>query len=182
MAVLAFISVLIGTVVLGFFQENHFLAYGMLLVAVSSAISIFLAVRNAMKAKSAKDAKFEDYLPQWNDAPSYTFRYTANLMGVNPRDPIAKVIKDIEEIRKVVDGDKERSERLHQINRMRIDSCLAQIQYHDEVTLPRVLAQGAGYSVMSAILAIWGSLYLAFPVEIYQRAKHIGMTLTNFLY
>ncbi|WP_313416863.1 hypothetical protein [Pseudomonas oryzihabitans] len=180
MAVLAFISVLVGTVVLGLFPDNYFLAYGMLLVGISSAITIYLAARNAIKARSAKDAKFEEYLPQWNDAPSYTFRYTASLMGVNTRDPLAQVTKDIEELRKVVDGDKERFEMLYKINRARVDSCLAQIQYHDEVTLPRVIAQGAGYSVMSAVLAIWGSLYLAFPVETYQRAKDISAAIKLF--
>ena len=177
----AVVTTLAITVLLGSLNANWFIPFGIFLVFVSTAVTVTLGAKSSLKARAAERINFEDYLPKWNNGKSYTFRYTSNIFGINQKDPLAKVFRDIEEIRRVIDGDKDRSERLHQMSQARIDSCLAQIQYHNEVTLPRIMAQGVGYSILAAILALWGSLYLAIPSETYMRAKVIAKTIAGWL-
>ncbi len=175
------IATLAVTIYLGRLAENWFLAFGMVLVALASAVSVFQALRNSWAARVARKVDFEVYLPKEGNTKSQSFRYLGSLMGINVRNPIDQLAKDIKETRRQTDQDIQRLENLHLLNHHRINACLAQIKYHEDVTLPSMLGVGSGYIVAAAIFTIWGSLYLAFPNHVYEWAQHAAREIGRWL-
>lgn len=175
------IATLIGTILLGRLAENWFLAFGMVLVVLASAVSVAQALRNAWMAKRAKHVVFDDYLPKGEEKRSHMFRYAGGLTGINTLKPLDQLAKDIHETRRQIDQDIERLEVLHLANHHRINSCLAQIRYHEDATLPKILGQGTGHIIAAAVFSIWGSIYLAFPGQVYEWAQHSYAVATGWV-
>lgn len=174
------IATLVATVLLGRLAENWFIAFGLALVVLGAMVSMAQALSNAWRARKAKHVPFEDYLPKEETVKSSTFKYTGNIMGIDPRNPIAQLTKDIAETRRQTDQDIKRLEMLHDQNRHWINVCRAQIRYHEDVTLPSLLGAGTGHIIAAGVFTIWGSLYLAFPNESYERARYVSSIMSSW--
>jgi len=165
------------SIALGFFQANYFIGLGLLLVVISSCIGLFITYRNARKAKAAALVTLKDYLPPDNYSESHTFKFSSQLGGIDTRNPIPGIIKQIEELQRHSIADEKTAFKRHMLNSARIDICLANLRFHEEVTLARIMGQGSGFLMLSLGLTLWGSVYLAIPDSIYQISKKIS----NFL-
>ncbi len=168
------LATLVVSIALGFFQANYFIGLGLLLVVISSCIGMFITYRNARKAKAAALVTLDDYLPPDNYSESHTFKFTSQLGGIDTRNPIPGILKQIEELQKHSISDEKNAFKRHMTNSARIDICLANLRFHEEVTLARIMGQGAGVVMLSIGLTLWGSIYLAFPNEIYSAFKQIA--------
>lgn len=171
---LAIPLLLITSVALGFLKGNWFLELGLAVVAASVAASMILAFRNGLKAKRAEVVEFESYLPEEDTSESHTFKFTADIMGVNTNNPIAHLQKQIDEIKRVAVQDEKNFRASLRFTDMRVKICLAQLRYHEEVTLPQILGEGAGAIVLAGVLTVIGSAYLAFPVVFYNSFSSIA--------
>ncbi len=170
-------SLLVVSLGLGFLKENWFLELGLAVVAASVAASMILAFRNGLKAKQAEVVEFESYLPEVDESESHTFKFAANIMGVNTHDPISHLQKQIDEIKKVAWQDEKNFRFALRITDQRVGICFAQLRYHEEVTLMKVLGEGAGAIVLAGVLTIIGSAYLAFPVVFYDGFTSVASFL-----
>ncbi|MDR6586355.1 hypothetical protein [Herbaspirillum frisingense] len=157
---IAFLALSIG---LGSLSKNWFLAFGLTIVVASSLLTITMAIRNALLATQAKKQAFADFLPKADNRQSHSFKFTAALMGVDVNSPWKQLQLDVKELQQVAIQDEKNFRQAIDIANHRIDICLAQIRFHEIATLPKILGQGAGLIVLSAVLAIIGSVYLAFP-------------------
>lgn len=176
-AALVLVFVVAASVGLGFARENWFLLFGLLIVVISAATSIALAGIGWVKAARAEKVDFESYLPREEEAGSHSFDFTGDIMGVDISNPIKHLQRQVEEIKKVVSINKKTINSALRFNEARIDSCLAQIRYHEQVTLPKTLGQGSGSIILAGVLTIIGSAYLAFPDPLYERFSSVASTL-----
>lgn len=170
-------SLLIVSVALGFLKENWFLELGLAVVVASVAASMILAFRNGLKAKQAEVIEFESYLPEVDTSESHTFKFTADIMGVNTNNPILHIQKQIDEIKRVAGQDEKNFRAALRSTDLRVSICFAQLRYHEEVALPKILGEGAGAIVLAGVLTIVGSAYLAFPNAFYNGFAAVASLL-----
>lgn len=168
-AAISLFLVLLTSIGLGFLKDSWFLQFGLAIVVVSSVTSIVLAFMGWRKAAQAEQVDFESYLPSIDTSRSHSFRYTGGIMGVDTNNPVKYLQDQINEVRSVTNQDAETFSKGLLFNEARIDSCLAQIRYHEEVTLPKMLGQGSGSIMLAGALTIVGSAYLAFPDDLHKK-------------
>jgi len=160
------IGVLLSSILIGALESNWFLHYGLAIVVLSSIFSITLAARNAIGAARASDLSYENYLPKDEEKPSYTFKFTAGIMGMS-NNQIKDINAKIDELQRVATQDEKNFRSGLAMANYRIGICLAQIRFHEQATLPKMLGQGAGAIIFASVLTIIGSVYLAIPDKIY---------------
>ncbi|AZC31515.1 hypothetical protein C4K38_3556 [Pseudomonas chlororaphis subsp. piscium] len=170
-------TILAISIGLGFFKGNWFLEFGMVIVAISALTSIVLAYCGGKKAALAEKVNFDSYLPDIDETESHSFKFTAGMMGGDPRNPAKHLQDQIDEIKKVAAMDEKVFRQGLRFAESRINICLAQIRYHEEVTLPKILGQGSGVIILSSALTIIGSAYLAFPVWLYNTFSLVANVL-----
>jgi hypothetical protein len=173
---LAILALSIG---FGFVNDNWFTAFGLVIVVVSSLTSIAVSLRNARSAAQARKQAFESFLPEIDEGQSHTFKYTAAIMGVDNHSPVQQLQRQIVEIQKVAIQDEKNFIQRLRFTERRIDICLAQIRYHEEVTLPKILGQGSGAIILAAALTIIGSVYLAFADDTYRAFSELAKILRD---
>lgn len=167
LAPLALLLILACSFGLGFLGKNWFLEFGLMVVILSTSASMILAYLSRRKASKVENIKYESYLPEMDERESHSFKFTANLMGVDTSNPIQHLQKQIDEIKTVAAQDEQNYRIFNRMTNHRVGICLAQIRYHEEVTLPKMLGEGAALIMVAGILTIIGSAYLAFPVDLY---------------
>lgn len=91
------------------------------------------------------------------------------MMGVDTRNPIKHIQDQVDEIKKVAAQDEKNFRQLQKFTDLRVDICFAQIRYHEEVTLQKILGQGSGSIILAGAFTIIGSAYLAFPDVLHKR-------------
>lgn len=160
------IGMLLSSILIGALETNWFSHYGLAIIILSSIFSITLAARNSMSAARASDLSYEDYLPKDDGKPSYTFKFTAGIMGMS-NNQIKDIHNKIEELQRASIEDEKNFRSGLAIANYRIGICLAQIRFHEQATLPKMLGQGAGAIIIASFLTIIGSVYLAFPDKTY---------------
>ncbi|PXX59527.1 hypothetical protein SAMN05660489_04552 [Pseudomonas sp. LAMO17WK12:I10] len=184
---LAYITALTPTLILamsiglGLSKDNWFLEFGLAIVVVSTATSMSLAFLGGRKATQAKKVEFESFLPEVDEGESSSFRYSSDIMGVDTSNPIKHLQNQIDDIKRVTDQDERNFKSGLSFNEARIDSCLAQIRYHEEVTLPKILGQGSGAIILAGALTIIGSAYLAFPGWLYNTFSLLANVLMGMV-
>lgn len=161
--------VLAVSVGLGFLGENWFLVFGLVIVVLSAATSMILAFLGGRKAADAEKVEYESFLPEVDDSQSHSFKFSASLMGVDTQNPTKHIQDQIEEIKRVAVQDEKNFRVLQKFTDRRVDICFAQIRYHEEVTLPKILGRGSGSIILAGALTIVGSAYLAFPDVLHKR-------------
>jgi len=174
------IGVLLSSIGLGMLSDNWFLGYGLAIVVVSSSVSIFLAGRNARSAAKASDLTYESYLPKVDSSESHTFKFTSGIMGMS-NNPMVDMRNQIEELQRVAIQDEKNFRKSLEMANYRIGICLAQIRFHEQATLPRLLGQGAGAIILAGVFAIIGSAYLAFPAQAYKGFSSLGQKILALL-
>lgn len=165
--VLVFIFVLMFSIFLGFFEENYFVVFGLVIVVLSTATSMVLAFLGGRKAAQAEKIEYDSFLPPFDEGQSHSFKFQAGMMGVDTRNPTKYLQDQIDEIKKVVAQDEKNFRALNKFTDRRLDICFAQMRYHENVTLPKILGQGTGSIIFAGLLTIVGSAYLAFPLDVY---------------
>ncbi|MBJ2303849.1 MULTISPECIES: hypothetical protein [unclassified Pseudomonas] len=152
---------------LGFLEKNWFLEFGLVVVVLSTSASMILAYLSRRKASQVENIEYESYLPEMDERESHSFKFTANLMGMDTSNPIQHLQRQIDEIKTVAVQDEKNYRTFNRMTNNRVGICLAQIRYHEEVTLPKMLGEGSGLIMAAGILTILGSAYLAFPADLY---------------
>ncbi|AIS12653.1 hypothetical protein JM49_13505 [Pseudomonas chlororaphis subsp. aurantiaca] len=175
------ILILAMSIGLGFSKDNWFLEFGLAVVVISAGTSMILAYLGGRNAVHAEKVEFESFLPKVEKSESSSFRYTGSIMGVDTNNPIKHLQDQIDEIKRVTNQDERNFKSGLGFNEARIDSCLAQIRYHEEVTLPKILGQGSGAIFLAGVLTIIGSVYLAVPAEVYQIFANVAGVLRSLL-
>lgn len=138
-----------------------------MVVILSTSASMILAYLSRRKASKVENIKYESYLPEMDERESHSFKFIANLMGVDTSNPIQHLQRQIDEIKTVAAQDEQNYRIFNRMTNHRVGICLAQIRYHEEVTLPKMLGEGAALIMVAGILTIIGSAYLAFPADLY---------------
>ncbi|RVD76873.1 hypothetical protein [Pseudomonas koreensis] len=180
-AALTPILILAMSIGLGFSKENWFIEFGLAIVVISAGTSIYLAYRGAKSAAAAKKVAFEEFLPKLDERKSSSFSMTGDIMGEDVNNPIGHLKIQIKDIKNEVINNAKNFNDALRFNAARIDICLAQIRYHEQVTLPKILGQGSGAIVLAGILTIIGSVYLAVPVGVYQAFSNVAGALQAML-
>ncbi|MBK3510703.1 hypothetical protein [Pseudomonas sp. MF6747] len=175
------IFILVMSIGLGLSKENWFLEFGLAVVVISAGTSMVLAYLGGRKAVRAEKVEFESFLPQVEKSESSAFRYTGSIMGVDTNNPMKHLQDQIDEIKRVTNQDEVNFRSGLSFNEARIDSCLAQIRYHEAVTLPKILGQGSGAIFLAGALTIVGSVYLAVPAEAYHIFANVAGALRAWL-
>nr|WP_314873915.1 hypothetical protein [uncultured Pseudomonas sp.] len=173
----ALFLILATSVGLGFLSTNWFLEFGLFTVVLSSSASMILAFLSGRKASRVRYVKYESYLPEIDDKESHFFKFSVGLMGANNRQPLAHLQDQIDEIRRVATQDEKNYRSLNKITNYRASIALAQIKFHEEVTLPKMLGAGSGSIILAAVMTIIGSAYLAFPGPLYDRFFEVASAL-----
>jgi len=155
----------------GSLDRNNFLGLGLFIVMASSFASIASASSGALKAWRA--AKIEYQAPTTEAGESKMFKFVAGVMGVSQRDNLVTMQQQIQELRNVAVQDEKTWRSLIAMTNYRVDICLARLEYHEEVTLPKLLGESAGTVIVSATMAFVGSAYLAYPAEFYDLFRQI---------
>lgn len=88
-------------------------------------------------------------------------------MGVNQRDPLITIREQISELQNVAAQDEKNWRKMFEMVHARIDICLARQDFHEKVTLPKILGASSGTVIISTIMAFIGSAYLAYPDKFY---------------
>ena len=148
---------------------------------MSSLAVIGLAIKNSVQGARAKKYLFEDFLPGDDVGQSHSFKYIASLKAVKVKSPEARLQLQIDELQKVAIQDEKTFLQGIRLANRRIDICLAQIRFHEKVTLPMIMGQGAGLIILAAILTIIGSAYLAFPNLAYKLFSDVMASLIKLL-
>lgn len=162
---------------LGFSKDNWFIELGLAIVVISAGTSIYLAYRGAKNAAAAKKVAFEEFLPKIHERKSSSFSMTGDIMGEDVNNPIGHLKSQIKDIKnEIINNAKNFNDGL-QFNAARIDACLAQIRYHEQVTLPKILGRGSGAIILAGVLTIMGSVYLAVPNSMYDVFSGIATIL-----
>lgn len=175
------IFIIAMSICLGFSKDNWFIEFGLAIVVISAGTSIFLAYRGAKSAAVAKKVAFEEFLPKPDERKSRSFSMTGDIMGEDVNNPISHLKNQIKDIKnEVINNAKNCNDGL-QFNAARIDTCLAQIRYHEQVTLPKILGRGAGAIILAGFLTIVGSVYLAVLVGAYQVFAVVAGTIRAWL-
>ncbi|WAJ37240.1 hypothetical protein OU800_21955 [Pseudomonas sp. GOM7] len=170
--------VVVASIYLGLLKENRFIEAGLAIVVIAATATILLSALNARKAAKAKNIDFESYVPENDSNKSSSFKFVSTLGGVDTRDPIGYLQKQIDEIKRVAIQDEKDFRSLFEFTSRRVDIALARLSYHEDVTLPRILGQGAGIIIVAGVLTIIGSIYLAFPDRSYEIFSTVGAKLT----
>lgn len=173
------VTVLAISIGLGLPSKNYFLVFGLTIVVMSSFAVIVLAIKNSVQGARAQKLMYEDFLPDVDEGQSHSFKYTALITGVKVKSPEERLQLQIDELQKVAIQDEKTFLQNIQLTNRRIDICLAQIRFHENVNLPKILGQGAGLIILSAILTIIGSAYLAFPDFAYKLFSDVTASLIN---
>ncbi len=162
------IFILAVSIALGFSDDNWFIAFGLAIVVISAVTSMILAFNGGRKAAQAEKISYESYAPVIDDKTSHFIKFSSGIMGVDTRNPNKHLQDQIDELRKASVQDEKTFRSLNKLANYRIDICLAQIRYHEDVTLPKILGQGSGAIILAGVLTIIGSAYLAVPISAYQ--------------
>ncbi len=162
---------------LGFIQKNWFIEFGLVIVIVSAMTSIIQAIKNGRNAAQAHELEISDFIQEVDRSESYRFKFTSALMGVDNRDPIGYLQRQIDELqRKSIDDEKD-YRALWRTTEVRLDICFANLRFHEKATLPKMLGQGSGLIVLSSIMTILGSAFLAFPAESHSAALNVASSI-----
>lgn len=173
----ALFFILATSVGLGFLSTNWFLEFGFLTVILSTSASITLAFLSGRKASKVEHLEYESYLPEMDERESHSFKFTVGIMGVDNRQPLVHLQNQIDEIRRVAILDEKNYRSYNKMTNYRISIALAQIKFHEEVTLPKMLGEGAGSIMLAGVMTIIGSAYLAFPAPLYGRFSEVASAL-----
>lgn len=175
------IFILALSIGLGFSKENWFIEFGLAIVVISAVTSMILAFLGGRKASQAEKVSYESYAPVIDEKVSHSFKFVAGMYGVDPRNPLKNIEDKVDELRKVAAADEKNFRDQMMLANYRIDICLAQMRYHEDVTLPKILGQGAGAIILAGVLAIIGSVYLAVPTGAYQVFAGVAGTMRAWL-
>ncbi|WP_202370347.1 hypothetical protein [Pseudomonas sp. MWU318] len=175
------ILILAVSIALGFLDDNWFIAFGLAIVVVSAVTSMILAFNGGRKAAKAEKISYESYAPVIDDKTSHFIKFSAGIMGVDTRNPTKHLQDQIDELKKASFQDEKTFRSFNKLANYRIDICLAQIRYHEDVTLPKILGQGSGAIILAGILTIIGSAYLAVPSSMYDIFSGIATVLRALL-
>lgn len=167
-AALTPIFIIAMSIGLGFSRDNWFIEFGLAIVVIAAVTSMILAFLGGRKASQAGKVSYESYAPVIDDKTSHFIKFSAGIMGIDTRNPSKHLYDQIVELRKASIQDEKTFRSLNKLANYRIDICLAQIRYHEDVTLPKLLGQGAGAIILAGVLTIIGSIYLAVPIDAYQ--------------
>lgn len=155
----------------GSLDRNYFLGIGLGIVMLSSFASIASASHSGIKAWHAAKKQYEP--PEPMTFNSLGFKFTAGMMGVNRDDPLETIRKQLTELRSVAIQDEQNWRKLFELTNYRVNICLARLEYHEEVTLPKLIGSSAGTIIVSAIMAFVGSAYLAYPADFYEIFRQL---------
>lgn len=175
------IFIIAMSICLGFSKDNWFIKFGLAIVVISAVTSMILAFLGGRKAAKAAKVSYESYAPVIDDKVSHSFKFMVGLHGVNPQNPISLIEDKIAELRKVAAADEKIFREQIMLANYRIDICLAQLRYHEDVTLPKILGQGSGAIILAGVLTIIGSVYLAVPSLMYDVFSSIATVLRTLL-
>lgn len=156
------------SIVLGFLSENWFLEFGLAVVVISALASMTMAFIAGRKAAKAEMVVYESFLPEVDNRESHFFKFSAGMMGLNSKNPGKHFQDQIDELRRASVQDEKTFRSLIKFTNRRVDISLAQLRYHEESTLPKILGQGSSTIFVAGILSIIGSIYLAVPLGAYQ--------------
>jgi hypothetical protein len=173
----ALFLVLATSVGLGFLSTNWFLEFGLLTVILSTSASIILAFLSGRRAALVKHVEYESYLPEMDERESHVFKFTAGIMGTDNRQPLENLQNQIDEIRRVAIQDEKTYRSYNKMTNYRVSIALAQIKFHEEVTLPKILGEGTGSIILAGVMTIIGSAYLAFPAQLFERFSEVASAL-----
>lgn len=173
----ALFFILATSVGLGFLGANWFLEFGLLTVILSTSASMILAFHTGRKASKVKHVEYESYLPEMGEKEGHFFKFTAGIMGADRRQPLAHLQNQIDEIKRVAIQDEKNYRSYNKITNHRVSIALAQIKFHEEVTLPKMLGEGSGSIILAGVMTIIGSAYLAFPAPLYGRFSDVASAL-----
>lgn len=173
------IAILMTSILLGFLSRNYFVEFGLAIIIISAATSLIQAFLNGRAATKATRRDISEFIPAFDNSESHRFKFTAAIMGVDTRDPIKHLQRQIDELQARSIEDEKNFRSLSKFNEVRLDICFANIRFHEQVTLPKMLGQGAGLIVLASIMTIAGSVLLAFPNEIYSAAAQVALSISN---
>ena len=160
-AALISLSLLIGA----FYDQEQMIWLGLALVVGSSLATIFVAYRNLASARRTAGVTLEDYIPA-PEPIGASFASTYGIMGVHT-DPLIEVRNNVASLRKELLALRQECDRRNAFNDRRVETIHRIHKYHHEVSLPRTMATGMEWIILSAILTVWGSVYLAIPRELH---------------
>ena len=92
--------IILISVGLGLPARNWFLEFGLAVVVISSITTIALAIQSARAATKAEKWTFDDFLPKVDDGISNNFKFTAGIMGVDSRNPVDHLRRQIDELQR----------------------------------------------------------------------------------
>lgn len=161
-AVLISLSLLIGA----FYSEHQMLCLGLALVVGSSVATILVAYRNLASAQRTDGVALEDYVPT-PEPKGAAFTSTYGIMGLHP-DPLIEVCANVASLRTELSSLRREFDRHNAFIHTRVEILHGLHNYHHEISLPRTMATGMEWLILSAILTILGSVYLAVPHAIYE--------------
>ncbi|MDY4298525.1 hypothetical protein SO486_00755 [Pseudomonas salmasensis] len=173
----ALILIIATSVGLGFLSTNWFLEFGLFTVVLSSFASMILAFLSGRKASRVRQVEYESYLPKMDEKESHFFKFSVGIMGANNQQPLVHLQNQIDEIKRVAIQDEKSFRSLSKITNYRVSIALAQIKFHEEVTLPKILGAGSGSIILAGVMTIIGSAYLAFPGPLYERFFEVASAL-----
>lgn len=179
-AIVPAVIILISTG-LGFIQKNWFIELGLAIVIVSSITSIMQAIKNGRNAAKANKLKISDFIQEVDRSESYSFKHTSAMMGANNHNPVGYLQSQIDELQKKSTDDEKDFRALWRTTEVRLDICFGNLRYHENATLPKILGQGSGVIILSSIMTILGSAFLAFPDENYSAALNIAASINALL-
>lgn len=165
---------LFAGLVLGSLSTNYFAAAGLLLSLLSAVITIFVASKNALKARQAAITGIEPY------EPISAKRLKLFSRTVPTSDPVRNLQKQLEELRRdheeLADNVDRRVESVFNYAQMAHE----RLTQHKEVELPQILSAQSGVIIVGAVLSLLGAVVVFAPDHVYgafSQLVRIGVSL-----
>src|SRR5690625_3547364 len=165
---------LFAGLVLGSLSTNYFAAAGLLLSLLSAMITIFVASKNALKARQAAITGIEPY------EPISAKRLKLFSRTVPTSDPVRNLQKQLEELRRdheeLADNVDRRVESVFNYAQMAHE----RLTQHKEAELPQILSAQSGVIIAGAVLSLLGAVVVFAPDHVYgafSQLVTIGVSL-----
>lgn len=171
MALLFVIALLIGA----FYSAKQMILLGLFVVVGASITTIMVSYRNITNAQRTDGIELSAYIPEPAQV-SANFLSTYGLNGKNT-DPLSEVRDNVAALRSEFSAFAKANQQRTKFIEARVETLHGIHKYHQEISLPRTLANGMGSVIVSSILTIIGSVFLAIPTEIFDTFSGLAGSL-----
>ena len=171
MASLFVFSLLIGA----FYSATQMIWLGLSIVVGASITTIIVSYRNISSAQRTNGIELSDFIPE-PDPAGANFSSTYGLNGKHT-DPLIEVRENVASLRRELSALAHGYQRRTAFIESRIEVIHGIHKFHQEISLPRTLANGMGSVIVSSCFTILGSVYLAIPKELYEAFSGMAGSL-----